>query len=333
MRFIGRRAAPVPTELIERMEWAEGVTRDNRRITLFVAFNYGGRAEIVDAARTFTGEDEDRVPRPPVRARHARPGPDHPHERRAADLELPAVAGGLLGARVSRRAVARFLVARRSSRASRSSRLAGAGSGGADAAGHAGRARRSARAPAQDRRAALRPARRAFWSRSPPRSSRHLHRPRRARVRAVHGRDRRVFACTSCTGCSAAGGRCRWSGSRRSRGWCSPPATAASGSCSRWRCGSVPVLFLFVLARGQHGPRPSRSPARCSASSGSASRSRTPCCCAELPHGNGVLIDVLDRHVPRRHRRLHWRTAVRPPAAGACRSRRTRRSRVCSAGC
>jgi undecaprenyl diphosphate synthase len=59
MRFIGRRTAPVPTELIERMEWAEGVTRDNRRITLFVAFNYGGRAEIVDAARTFTGDDED----------------------------------------------------------------------------------------------------------------------------------------------------------------------------------------------------------------------------------------------------------------------------------
>jgi undecaprenyl diphosphate synthase len=55
MRFIGRRSAPVPPALIERMEWAEGVTRDNTRITLFVAFNYGGRAEIVDAARTFTG--------------------------------------------------------------------------------------------------------------------------------------------------------------------------------------------------------------------------------------------------------------------------------------
>jgi undecaprenyl diphosphate synthase len=59
MRFVGRRAAPVPPELIERMEWAEGETADNSRITLFVAFNYGGRAEIVDAARTFTGGDED----------------------------------------------------------------------------------------------------------------------------------------------------------------------------------------------------------------------------------------------------------------------------------
>jgi undecaprenyl diphosphate synthase len=59
MRFIGRRADPVPAELIERMEWAEGVTETNTRITLFVAFNYGGRAEIVDAARTFTGADVD----------------------------------------------------------------------------------------------------------------------------------------------------------------------------------------------------------------------------------------------------------------------------------
>jgi undecaprenyl diphosphate synthase len=59
MRFVGRRADPVSPELIERMEWAEDVTGDNSRITLFVAFNYGGRAEIVDAARTFTGGDED----------------------------------------------------------------------------------------------------------------------------------------------------------------------------------------------------------------------------------------------------------------------------------
>jgi undecaprenyl diphosphate synthase len=58
MRFIGRRDAPVPEHLVERMEWAEGLTRENTRITLFVAFNYGGRAEIVDAARTFTGNDE-----------------------------------------------------------------------------------------------------------------------------------------------------------------------------------------------------------------------------------------------------------------------------------
>jgi undecaprenyl diphosphate synthase len=59
MRFIGRRAAPVSRKLIERMRWAEDVTADNKRITLFVAFNYGGRAEIVDAARTFNGTTEE----------------------------------------------------------------------------------------------------------------------------------------------------------------------------------------------------------------------------------------------------------------------------------
>jgi undecaprenyl diphosphate synthase len=58
MRFIGRRSDPVPAALVQRMEWAERTTSDNRRITLFVAFNYGGRAEIVDAARTFTGTTE-----------------------------------------------------------------------------------------------------------------------------------------------------------------------------------------------------------------------------------------------------------------------------------
>jgi undecaprenyl diphosphate synthase len=58
MRFIGRREGLDP-ELVRRMDWAEETTRANEGITLFVAFNYGGRAEIVDAARTFTGETED----------------------------------------------------------------------------------------------------------------------------------------------------------------------------------------------------------------------------------------------------------------------------------
>jgi undecaprenyl diphosphate synthase len=58
MRFIGRREGVRP-ELIERMEWAERTTAANDRITLFVAFNYGGRAEIVDAARSFQGATEE----------------------------------------------------------------------------------------------------------------------------------------------------------------------------------------------------------------------------------------------------------------------------------
>jgi undecaprenyl diphosphate synthase len=58
MRFVGRRDG-LDQELIRRMDWAEELTGDNDRITLFVAFNYGGRAEILDAARTFTGETEE----------------------------------------------------------------------------------------------------------------------------------------------------------------------------------------------------------------------------------------------------------------------------------
>jgi undecaprenyl diphosphate synthase len=58
MRFIGRREGVAP-ELVEQMEWAERTTAANERITLFVAFNYGGRAEIVDAAARYEGGGEE----------------------------------------------------------------------------------------------------------------------------------------------------------------------------------------------------------------------------------------------------------------------------------
>jgi len=58
IRFIGRREGVAP-DLVERMAWAEEMTAGNERITLFVAFNYGGRAEIVDAARSFEGDSEE----------------------------------------------------------------------------------------------------------------------------------------------------------------------------------------------------------------------------------------------------------------------------------
>jgi len=58
MRFMGRREGVAP-ELIAQMEWAEAETAHNDRITLFVAFNYGGRAEIIDAATRFQGGSEE----------------------------------------------------------------------------------------------------------------------------------------------------------------------------------------------------------------------------------------------------------------------------------
>lgn len=58
MRFVGRREGVLP-ELLEQMQWAEEKTAANKRITLFVAFNYGGRSEILDAAAQYTGGGED----------------------------------------------------------------------------------------------------------------------------------------------------------------------------------------------------------------------------------------------------------------------------------
>jgi undecaprenyl diphosphate synthase len=58
MRFIGRRAE-VSERLQQQMNWAEAETDENTRMTLFVAFNYGGRAEILDAAAQYEGGGEE----------------------------------------------------------------------------------------------------------------------------------------------------------------------------------------------------------------------------------------------------------------------------------
>ena len=58
MRFLGRRDR-VATALLEQMDWAEAETAANDTITLYVAFNYGGRAEILDAAARFGGGGEE----------------------------------------------------------------------------------------------------------------------------------------------------------------------------------------------------------------------------------------------------------------------------------
>ena len=56
VRFIGRRAGRVPGRLRRQIADAEELTRANRRLTLTFAFNYGGRAELVDAARAIAHE-------------------------------------------------------------------------------------------------------------------------------------------------------------------------------------------------------------------------------------------------------------------------------------
>ena len=58
MRFVGRREGVLP-ELLEQMAWAEEKTAANTRLTLFIAFNYGGRSEILDAAEKYSGGGEE----------------------------------------------------------------------------------------------------------------------------------------------------------------------------------------------------------------------------------------------------------------------------------
>lgn len=58
MRFVGRRSE-VSERMREQMAWAEAETAENRVLTMFVAFNYGGRAEILDAAERYAGGGEE----------------------------------------------------------------------------------------------------------------------------------------------------------------------------------------------------------------------------------------------------------------------------------
>lgn len=52
VRFVGRRTGRVPRRVLRRVMETEELTRRNRGMTFTVAFNYGGRAELVDAARS-----------------------------------------------------------------------------------------------------------------------------------------------------------------------------------------------------------------------------------------------------------------------------------------
>ncbi|MFV0258717.1 MAG: polyprenyl diphosphate synthase [Acidimicrobiales bacterium] len=68
IRFIGRRDWRVPKRLLRRMDESVALTAGNRTLTLTIAFNYGARAELVDAVRAIAAEgigpgsiDEDTI--------------------------------------------------------------------------------------------------------------------------------------------------------------------------------------------------------------------------------------------------------------------------------
>jgi undecaprenyl diphosphate synthase len=56
IRFIGRRNWRVPRSVLKEIRLAEELTRDNTGMTFTVAFNYGGRAEIVDAVKELVAD-------------------------------------------------------------------------------------------------------------------------------------------------------------------------------------------------------------------------------------------------------------------------------------
>jgi len=70
IRFAGRRDWRVPRRVLRRMDESAELTQGNRRMTLTMAFNYGGRAEIVDAVRRLVeaGTSPGRIDERAIRA-------------------------------------------------------------------------------------------------------------------------------------------------------------------------------------------------------------------------------------------------------------------------
>ena len=56
IRFAGRRDWRVPRRVLKRMDESIELTKHNTRMVMTMAFNYGGRAEIVDAVRALVAE-------------------------------------------------------------------------------------------------------------------------------------------------------------------------------------------------------------------------------------------------------------------------------------
>ena len=132
IRFTGRRDWRVPRSVLREIEAAEEMTCNNTGMTLTIAFNYGGRVEIVDAVKQIV-ETTMPASSAPRRSRwidrraavlpgHARPRSADPDQRRAAHLELPAVGGGVRGALVHAGVLARLRPRDISSRRSETSR-------------------------------------------------------------------------------------------------------------------------------------------------------------------------------------------------------------------
>jgi len=78
IRFIGRRDRRVPRRLIRRMEEATNLTRTNTGLTFTIAFNYGGRAELVDAVQRIIDGNVRRVTEKTIKRHLYDPGMPDP---------------------------------------------------------------------------------------------------------------------------------------------------------------------------------------------------------------------------------------------------------------
>ena len=119
VRFIGRRGGRVPGRVRQHIADTEALTAKNRRMTLTFAFNYGGRAELVDAVRDIAEQAQRGKLRPGsiderTIARHLY-APDMPDPdvlvRTSGEFRISnylLVGAGLRRARVHRRALARL---------------------------------------------------------------------------------------------------------------------------------------------------------------------------------------------------------------------------------
>ena len=105
VRIIGERDNLAP-DIVALIDEAETLTSGNHGLTLTVAFNYGARQEIVEAARRLAIDVRDgrldaqaigagRSGRPARYGRTSRSRSRHPHLRRDAAVEFPALADGL----------------------------------------------------------------------------------------------------------------------------------------------------------------------------------------------------------------------------------------------
>jgi undecaprenyl diphosphate synthase len=56
IRFAGRRDWRVPRRVLRRMDESIELTKHNTRMVMTMAFNYGGRAEIIDAVKAIAAE-------------------------------------------------------------------------------------------------------------------------------------------------------------------------------------------------------------------------------------------------------------------------------------